>query len=61
MPYTEKAHRTIQAIEHGWNPPGDKFDSLKALGHDKLKEMAHSGVTDAPPKRAPIKARRQHA
>lgn len=44
MPWSEKQIKTFRALEHGWNPDDPKLDSLKKLGHDKLKKMAHEGV-----------------
>lgn len=52
MPWTEKQVKLFRAIEHGWHPAGDKrLESLEALGHDKLKQMADEGVSKKPAKK----------
>ena len=45
MPWSEKQIRVFHGLASGkWHPDDPKFDSLKKLGHDKLKKMAHEGV-----------------
>lgn len=50
MPYTEAQNKLFRWAEHHPETLPDKFDSLKKLGHDKLKKMAHEGVREAPVK-----------